>query len=301
MDELLKRVNEKRETINQITEEDYKLNMKTFMMKNWDVCQPNTYGNHPIKKIERDSNRMMMEIISGMDIGDAHINMKEFYEIKTSYMGKTGNYTIKNIKNYQNIDYFILILVNKNWRVKCFCVPKDTICDNPVIKLSYQGQTKDRNIQNPNPLYSTTIKDSEVDWLFGKKNVLDGDTYEDLLKYIKKTYLRDKPTVDVPHHNIRVVKGIRSERSKISFNVNGTVIRGSSNKETMLNLVKHIGARNLDGIMWESQFGRHPVGEVNVPLGDGYYFNPKFSLRDIKKVTNRINNKTNYYVTIIEN
>ena len=300
MDDLIKRVTNKMATKNTIPDELYKETFQKFMLEVIANCDPNVYGLYPPKKIQRDTNNMFLEITNDKDIGDGHINKTDYFEVKVSVLSKNGRtYSIKNIRKYQNVDYFILILVDStNWKINVFCVSKDTICDNPLIKLGFMSQTKEANQQNKLPLYSTTIYNDEIDWILGRKNELDGTTYNDLMSYIKKTYLKTKPA-NITYNNL--TRAVRNERSRISFNVNGTTIKGENNKDAMLNLVRYIGPKNLDGVMWESQLKRYPEGEVNTPLGDGYFFNPKFSLRDIKKVINKINKKTNYYVSINNN
>jgi hypothetical protein len=299
MDDSLKKAKEKRKTKNVISENDYKLSFEKFMVEIYNNCDPNVYGIYPVKKIQRDSNNMFLEVSSDKNIGDAHINKTEFLEVKVSYLAKnTAKYNIKNIRKYQNVDYYLIILIDSNFKPHIYCVYKDVICDNPILKLGFMSQTKEINLQNTQPLYSTTIHSDEVDWVLGRKNLLGGTSYYDLMVFIKKMYLKNKPQ---PNEVSYTTKPIRQIRRSVTFNVNGTEIRDINNRETMVKLINHIGPKSLDGVIWDSQFKRYPCGEVSIPLKDGYYLNPKFSFRDIKKVINQINIKTNNNVRIETN
>jgi hypothetical protein len=299
MDELLRRVTEKRDAKNLISEETYKLRFERFLQEIYYNCDPNVYGLYPVKKIQRDSNNMFLEISNDKNIGDAHINKTEFFEVKVSFLPKKSNkYNIKNIRKYQNVDYYLIILVDDKFKSHIYCVPKDVICDNPILKLGYMSQTKEVNSQNALPLYSTTINGDEIEWILGRKNVLDGTSYSDLLEFIKKTYQKKShPDNEITYPT----KTVRNPISKVSFNVNGTKIVGHNNREAMVNLINHLGPKKMDGVIWESQLKKYPYGEVSRPINDGYYLNPKFSFRDIQKVVNQINIKTNNNVRIETN
>lgn len=77
------------------------------------------------------------------------------------------------------------------------------------------------------------------------------------------------------------------------------VIDGRSNKEVMTNLVKYVGASKLDGIVWNTWLNKTPNKDRIEYVGEGYYFNPKFSLRDLTTTVNQINKKLNLSFNIL--
>lgn len=298
MDESLRRATEKRDAKNVISDECYKLNFEEFMVEIYNNCDPSMYGIYPVKKIEKDSEFKFLEISSDKNIGDAHINKTVFFEVKVSYLSKNSKkYNIKNIRKYQNIDYYLIVLVDADFKSHIYCVHKDIICNNPVVKLGFMSQTKEINLQNESPLYTTTINCDEVDWILGRRNVLGGTKYSDLMSFIEKTQQKNEVQTQ-PTEVIKTTKVQRGSRTKVFFDVDGTIIRDINNRETMVRLINHLGPETLDGVLWESQFKRYPYGEVSRPLKGGYYLNPKFSFRDIKKLVKQINLKTNYHVRI---
>lgn len=78
------------------------------------------------------------------------------------------------------------------------------------------------------------------------------------------------------------------------------IIDGHSNMEVMTNLVKHIGPSKLEGVMWRTWLNKHKNEDRNTYVGDGYYFNPKFSMRDLTTTINQINKKLNFSFNIIK-
>ena len=52
------------------------------------------------------------------------------------------------------------------------------------------------------------------------------------------------------------------------------------------------------GDIWNSQLSKQPTKLRNVPVGDGYYFNPKFSIRDLKSNINNIQKKKGIRIDI---
>jgi hypothetical protein len=303
MDESLKRATEKRDAKNVITDDCYKLDFEKFMVEIYNNCDPNMYGIYPVKKIQKDSEYTFLEISSDKNIGDAHINKTEFFEVKVSYLSKNkSSYNIKNIKKYQNIDYYLIILVDDNFKSNIYCVHKDVISDNPVIKLGFMSQTKEINLQNDSPLYTTRIDSREIDWILGRRNILGGTKYSDLMSFIKNTHQKNEPQPQLKEREVVSVKKVgREVKTLVSFDVNGKIIRDVNNRETVVKLINYLGPSTLDGVVWESQFKRYPYGEVSRPLNDGYYLNPKFSFRDIKKLIKQINLKTKYNVRIQTN
>ena len=128
------------------------------------------------------------------------------------------------------------------------------------------------------------------------ENLLGGTSYNHLLKFIASMNEGEKVT-NVEEIMIPSNRKYRSA-SELSFIYKGMEINGATNKEAMFNLVKAIGPKKLDGVIWKSQLSKEkkPLHEY---VGGGYYFNPKFSLRDTLTTIRMINEKTNLNVQLI--
>lgn len=303
----LQKAFERRSELNIIDSADYDMDMDEFICHLINVCQPMKYGLEFPKKVCYDSNYAMKEISGTMDRGDCVIGNSKYAELKISVVGDTKKkYNIRNIRKWQDFDYYILCLVyiNSNteeFNVRYYCVDKDVITNNPALKLSYQNGTAKSNANNENPGLVTQIPHEDVSWYFKKKNLLEGTSYKHLLKFIDNiagvTSNSNKIT-KVEEIEVPVNRKYRPV-SVLSYMYKGKRIKGNSNKDTMFNLVKTIGPKKLDGIIWRSQLGKEkkPLHEY---VGDGYYFNPKFSLRDTLTTIKMINKKTNLNVELIK-
>lgn len=190
MSKLLKQVNKKRLTQNVFTENDMESPMKVFLMKSYNQCTPNKYGDLFPKKVVYDSNGMLKELSSTLDKGDCHINFKKYYECKISFRNKSGKYSITNIRDWQEFNYFILCFVDSDndFKPYFYCVPKETITDNQGINLTGMNNTEEINRMNTYVGKRTSINSMDLDWLFKEKSVLKGTSYKHLQDYIKKSY-----------------------------------------------------------------------------------------------------------------
>jgi hypothetical protein len=187
MKELLDRVKETREKRNKVSHQMLQLPIWEFLMECYDNCTPNKYGQVFTKKIKQDSNGNIQELSPKLDRGDLHINFKKFFEGKISYKNMNGNYSITNIRPWQELDYFILCFVDTkdNFKPNFYCVPKKTITDNPRIHLTGMNNQSELNNYNRYVGMRTTIAPENIDWLFKENNILKGTSYRNLLSFIK--------------------------------------------------------------------------------------------------------------------
>jgi hypothetical protein len=151
--------------------------------------------------------------------------------------------------------------------------------------------TKASNMGNKNIGYSTTVDRYDVNWLFSKVNVLEGTTYNDLLKYIGKN---EKVTIKKKRKFIS-----RSMARRMSYHLDGREISGRNNRESLYNLVSHIGPNKLDNVLWPSIVS-YKEREGFMKLGEGFYVNTRLSGRDTKTVIQTINQKLNINIEIKE-
>jgi len=183
---LLKKVKDKRGRRNILTETDFQLNINDFVMKIYDVCTPNKYGEAFPNKIYEDIGPFIGKMNRDFDRGDLHINYSQFYEAKISFLDIKDSYSITNIRDWQDLDYFILCFVDGNFKPKVYCVPKGVVTNNPKLKLTGMNNSKLINSYNTYVGKRVTFSSTEVDYLFKNSNVLSGTTYKHLLSFLKQ-------------------------------------------------------------------------------------------------------------------
>lgn len=183
--QLLKRAQQKRKVRNIITVNDYNLPMEDYILKIYDTCTPNKYGDSFPTKIQHDIGAGLNTMQRSMDRGDLHINYKKYFEAKMSYIDMKGNYSITNIRDWQLLDYFILCFVNEEFVATYYCVPKNVIVDNHRIHLTGMNNSSVINSFNKYVGKRTTINSNDIEWLFKKSNVLKGTTYKHLTNFLK--------------------------------------------------------------------------------------------------------------------
>jgi len=183
----LERAKEVKKNRNNISLNTFKLPIWDFLIECYTTCTPNKYGQVFPKKISFDSHYRVKELSSDMDRGDLHSNYKTFFEGKISFKNKNGNYSITNIRSWQELDYFILCFVNteNNLTPKFYCVPKDVVTNNPFIKLTGMNNKKNINEHNRYVGMRASISQSDIDVIFKRANVLKGTNYKNLLTFIK--------------------------------------------------------------------------------------------------------------------
>ena len=261
---------------------------------------PATYGKLIVKKILYDSGNKLVSVPDYEERGDISLRRSEYFEVKTSYLNKSGKFSIKNIRPWQNFDYFILCLIdtsNGKYRPYFYCINKWTLINNPVLVFTGQNNTKISNEKNVNVGVATTVNLDDHSWLFKNDNLFGGNTYKHLMEYLNDEY-KDltkslKSTWDTPY------QGKRAPIQKIYLKMGDLVIDGYTNMEVMTNLVKYIGPSKLDGIIWRTWLNKTYSNERCEYVGDDYYFNPKFSIRDLTTTINQINKKLNLSFKIL--
>lgn len=187
---LLSRVKKKQKVRNILTEKDYKMCMEDFIMRIYEICTPNKYGDSFPEKLVFDVGPMLKKMPRALDRGDLHVNYKCFMEAKISYIDLKGSYSITNIRDWQLLDYFILCFVDGGFRASFYCVPKKLITDNNNIKLTGMNNSKKINSSNMYVGKRTTIKSGDINWLFKTDNILGGTTYKHLFTFLKNLTIK---------------------------------------------------------------------------------------------------------------
>ena len=264
---------------------------------------PSEYGKKILKKIAIDSKDKLQQINElGIEKGDCTIAKKVYFEHASSVLNKSEKYGIRNIRPWQNFDNFILTLIdNRDGKIKVsfYCVPKNVILNNPVLKLAPQNSSKTINSENKYVPLSCTFEGYEHTWLFSSHNLLKGTSYKDLQDYISNVH--NDVTEFIPSENKKQKsKDIkRNKRVKVSFKYGIQKIDGNTNNEAFVNLIKRIGQKRLNGVLRPCMYSTKKSIHVDIPCGHGYYLANKLSYRDIIKLVNAINAKLNLKIKIL--
>lgn len=113
------------------------------------------------------------------------------FEIKVSFLGRSGSYSIRNIRPHQHINggYLIcLIDCENNFNIEFYLLDKSVILNH--FKLSHMNGVSSQHENNEFENYGFRIdKDSNIHNIVREKNLLGGTTMEDLTSYIKSEHL----------------------------------------------------------------------------------------------------------------
>jgi hypothetical protein len=226
--ELLEQAIEKYYNKNEVSDRHYKNDtMEDFILRIHNQCDPSTYGKKFVNKILKDHgsyerNEMKLyTVFDKSDKGDMAICypeadyfsgryydprtryyrpldyktevIKKWFEVKISYLGKNNDiFTIRNVRPYQDFDYFLLCFVDckDNFKPTFIMLKKGVITDNPFnITLTAMNGTKNANKDNKDIGYGTTIKKNSwrQSYLLSK-NLLGGTSYSDVTEFLNKEF-----------------------------------------------------------------------------------------------------------------
>jgi len=101
----------------------------------------------------------MQKVSPSENKGDAVNNNKIYYEFKTSYTNKDENLNIRQIRLWQDIDYYYCIYINEENLDDSlfFILTKEQMIEEVALCGSYTHGTILANIDNKNKEYSITI------------------------------------------------------------------------------------------------------------------------------------------------
>jgi hypothetical protein len=207
MEMLLEEATKKYSIKNKIEKEDYELPINEFILKIYLNCDPGSYGkffsNKLIYDLKKEYGRSVGRVDDNLDRGDIFFNHfpnmyymydsdkleSTYYEIKISFLGKSNFFTIRNLRFYQELDGFLITFVNckNNFEPSFYLIDKKDLYEECGLTFTVMNGTKDRNKNNTDVGYGTTIKLYSSQYFeFEDRNKLNGTEYTDLLEHFKK-------------------------------------------------------------------------------------------------------------------
>lgn len=165
---------------------DYKLNIRDFVVK-ISGYPPCVYGKLMPNKVIHDVGPPLRSTDKDLlsNRGDLHVNREDFFEKKTTFLNKNGKYSITNIRDWQDFNYFILCFIDLDYNPSFFCVPKEVVTNNPILRLSAMNDDKETNKHNKYVGKRVSFPSYDVNYIFKKHNILKGTSYKDLLLFFK--------------------------------------------------------------------------------------------------------------------
>lgn len=257
---------------------DINLSMPIYLREMVDQ-KSQVYGKGIENKVIYDSQGILHH--GGKNEADSYyfnvlIGRKESVEIKSSISSKKGVHRITHIRNEQDFDYFFICLVDKydNCKERFFLLQKQYITDN--FKLTAMNGTTKANKNNKVVSMSMTIRKEVAYDVFGQNNVLNGTSYRDWVNYLNKVSNLPKTTSNA------IVNPIRKMYANYCFKVNGRIIRGSDNADTIVKLANYIGGYMAMAYFPKNRISKTPTKTCKIKLQVGeYYVDPKFEIREV--------------------
>jgi len=128
-------------------------------------------------------------VIHSLKIGMFNLSSHK-YEIKFSYLGKNLSYCIKNIRLYQDVDFYLMAFVDvyDDFKIEYTCLKKESL---KFFTLTPMTGTVFNNLKNENINYSITVKEDSINYSYLMKelNVLKGNRYEHVIKFLSDNSL----------------------------------------------------------------------------------------------------------------
>jgi hypothetical protein len=176
---------------------------------------PSSYGPKIESKI-----KLMFDLISNkpsLECGDLRKNRTNF-ELKTSYLSKSNTYTVANIRQWHNFDYYILCFIDstQNFNYKFFVLNKEDIKN---FKLYGQNGTIESNKENVHVGLRCQISQNGDDMkLLSSLNILPDNSLESLSEFIDQFKMK-KNTSKKYQLSCRFNSVVSQSSDEISVNV----------------------------------------------------------------------------------
>jgi hypothetical protein len=138
--------------------------------------RPNEYGKKIQKRLERYFG--MHKVSDSIERGDSFYSTmgdhKMWFEMKVSYLGKTDTYSIRYIRHWQDLDYYLLCFVDpRDCKPQFYVVTGSDLMKN--FKCHFMNGTKESNKSNKKSALGLMIKNgSKNHELLKRLNKLQG-------------------------------------------------------------------------------------------------------------------------------
>lgn len=213
---------------------NYKVPIDEFILDCYLNCDPSSYGSYIQKKVELDCINNKIDIVSispKENRGDFEILTRYSYdynsdfefeevpdydipvvnfEFKSSFLGKTNGYTIRNIRPYQKIygGYVIcLIDCQDDFRKEFHLVSYETL--SVIFNMTHMNGISSQHNGDGFKNYGVSFrKNSDEHKSLKRHSKLNGSTIEDLMSYLKTAQLNLRESIMNSPEVIKYMDGI---------------------------------------------------------------------------------------------
>jgi hypothetical protein len=225
---------------------------------------PATYGPKIQNKIIRELKAIVVS--SDKERGDFRKNIT-FFEVKCSFLSKGVSYSITNIRNWHNFDYYVLcfIDVTNNFTPNFYVIKKDDINN---FKLRGMNGTVESNTVNQNVGMRVAIQIDSPDMeLLKSLNLLKDNSFESLYKFVDSFKMK------------------KTKPNGFKFKFNGQNFDSDNVTENYINFLKYF--------LYINQ-GSNSLGIQNIQRSLGKFFS--FNVKNLSSCTR----KKKQYVKIMD-
>ena len=298
MKKLLKLAFERYNVKNNIDYKNYSLSMGDFILKIYAHCDPATYGKQYNKRLLDELNQkcemFFKRVKDKLDMGDISVEdaINEiilFLEVKISFLSRDAkNYTIRNVRTYQNLDLYLLTFIDcdNNFKEEICLIKPEDLYNNCGLSFSFMNGTKKSNLNNEKVGMATSFKkDSDIHKNIMKHNILNGSDFNDLFQYFGKTKKKKSPTI------------------VFKFNFNGKSYSDKTTNKNYMNFIKDVynekGSDFLKNVLHPFYISSSQLmGKQIYKIDDNLFVNTKCSTkvkkRNIHIIANALNGELNY-------
>ena len=128
--------------------------------------RPNEYGKRIQKRLEQYFG--LVKVNEKDEKGDSYLNfmdkLKLWFEIKVSYLGNGGTFTVRHIRKWQNFDYYLLCFINplNDFKPIFVVVTCNDLINN--FRCNYMNGTKESNEYNQRSSLGLSFKKDSADY-----------------------------------------------------------------------------------------------------------------------------------------
>jgi len=317
MESLLENAIRRYHTKNHVSNKDYKLSIYEFILTIYLNCDPATYGKHFSNKLIYELKKLFKGDINfvsdNLDRGDFCINYypkntltdiggyieSKYYEIKTSYLGKNGTYTIRNLRKYQDLDGYLITLVDceNSFKLETYLINPIDLYDNSGLTFTNMNGTKKRNENNLEVGLGTAFrKGSKLHDNIKRLNRLSGNDFKDLYEYFVK--INKKLKEEYWKNNTK------TNTTVLKFEIDGHEFYENTTSKNYINFINYVyvtkGHDVLTNILHSYYFSSEPIDSKQVYIMDDKFFintycSTNHKKRNIEKICKSLGININYY------
>jgi hypothetical protein len=162
------------------------LDFHHFILSCYNRLKPCAYGGFIQKKIAYEIGGL--NISANKNKGD--IVLKDtYYEVKTSFLGKSGCYRLTHIRSWQDFNYYLICFIDceNDFKPELYILEKSVINNLSLTPMNGTGLANSSNVNIDNSV--SVKKNGNLHQLIKENNLLSGTDIKDLIEFSKTNKL----------------------------------------------------------------------------------------------------------------